>query len=391
MSESTSPQSRHGTEHAPGLHRVVDHSVSIDRARLLIERVPVALLGGVTAAVGTAFVLQADMPAIGLWSWVAAVVVVHLVRLVLSRKASAPGVLEAAPLRWLTWMRVSVFAAGAVWAAIPLWLYPTGTNEQWFIALVLSTVAGAGTSALAVDATSAMVFILPVGVPTIARLLLSGNSPLHMAGMLAAVYLVYLLFAAWQMQKLFRDLTVLRTRATHQVLVDHLTGLPNRIGLNIELERALAHAQRTSDVVAVGYIDLDDFKQVNDRHGHAAGDALLQELARRWHQELRAAERIARLGGDEFVIVIEDLNPDALEAQIQAVATRIHRAVETTFSVTGAAVAQVGMTMGVACYPAGGVDADMLLRQADAAMYHNKQRKSVRAQWWSVSQSASPR
>ncbi|MGA8009446.1 MAG: diguanylate cyclase, partial [Thiomonas sp.] len=76
---------------------------------------------------------------------------------------------------------------------------------------------------------------------------------------------------------------------------------------------------------------------------------------------------------------------------IQAVATRIHRAVETTFSVTGAAVAQVGMTMGVACYPAGGVDADMLLRQADAAMYHNKQLKSVRAQWWSVSQSASPR
>jgi diguanylate cyclase (GGDEF)-like protein len=349
-------------EHAPALHGVVDQSVSIDRARLLIERVPVALLGGATAAVGTAFVLQADMPAIGLWSWVAAVVVVHLVRLVLSRKASAPGILEAAPLRWLTRMRVSVFAAGAVWAAIPLWLYPTGTNEQWFIALVLSAVAGAGMTGLAVDAASAMLFILPIGVPIIARLLLSGNPPLHMVGMLAAVYLVYLLFAAWQMQKLFRDLTVLRTRATHQVLVDHLTGLPNRIGLNIELERALAHAQRTGDVVAVGYIDLDDFKQVNDRHGHAAGDALLQELARRWRQELRAAERIARLGGDEFVIVIEDLNPDALEAQIQAVATRIHRAVETTFSVTGAAVAQVGMTMGVACYPAGGVDADMLLR-----------------------------
>lgn len=228
MTESTSHQAEHGTEHAPALHGVVDQSVSIDRARLLIERVPVALLGGATAAVGTAFVLQADMPAIGLWSWVAAVVVVHLVRLVLSRKASAPGVLEAAPLRWLTWMRMSVFAAGAVWAAIPLWLYPTGTNEQWFIALVLSAVAGAGTSALAVDATSAMVFILPVGVPTIARLLLSGNPPLHMAGMLAAVYLVYLLFAAWQMQKLFRDLTVLRTRATHQVLVDHLTGLPTR-------------------------------------------------------------------------------------------------------------------------------------------------------------------
>ena len=386
------PQSSRPETTAPSLPQdVVDLSMTIDRARLLLDSAPAALLGAMAAAVGTASVLQAHQSPEALWVWVAVVLVVHLLRLAVSHRASQKGALERAPQRWLFRLRLSVFAAGAVWAAIPLWLYPADASAQWFATLVLSAVAGAGVATLAMDTASTMLFILPFAVPVIARLVLADLPLLQMAGVLSAFYAIYLFSASRQMQKVFRELILLRAQAANQARVDPLTGLPNRVGLHLDLERALARSQRTGSVVAVGYIDLDDFKQVNDRHGHAAGDALLLQLAQRWRQVLRASESIARLGGDEFVILIEDLDADRLQAQIEAVATRIHRAVELPFAVTGAhAPARVGMTMGVACFPDHGETPDMLLRQADAAMYQCKQRKTARATWWQVSERSAP-
>lgn len=369
----------------------VDLSMTIDRARLLLDRAPLVFLGAMTAAVGMASVLQSHQSPEALWAWVMVVLGVHLLRLAVSYLASQKGVLERAPQRWLFRLRLSVFAAGAVWAPIPLWLYPAAAPAQWFATLVLSAVAGAGMATLAMDTASAMLFILPFAVPVIARLVLADLPLLQMAGVLSAFYAIYLFSASWQMQKMFRELTLLRAQAANQARVDHLTGLPNRVGLRLDLERALARSQRAGSIVAVGYIDLDDFKQVNDRHGHAAGDALLQQLAQRWRQELRASESIARLGGDEFVILIEDLDAEVRQAQIEAVAMRIHRAVEMPFAVTGThAPARVGMTMGVACFPDHGETPDMLLRQADAAMYQSKQRKTTRAQWWQFSERSEP-
>ena len=151
----------------------VDLSMTIDRARLLLDSAPAALLGAMAAAVGTASVLQAHQSPEALWVWVAAVLVVHLLRLAVSYRASQKGALERAPQLWLFRLRLSVFAAGAVWAPIPLWLYPAAAPAQWFATLVLSAVAGAGMATLAMDTASAMLFILPFAVPVIARLVLA--------------------------------------------------------------------------------------------------------------------------------------------------------------------------------------------------------------------------
>ncbi len=166
--------------------------------------------------------------------------------------------------------------------------------------------------------------------------------------------------------------------------VDPLTGLPNRRALELNLERAIARATRIGAAVAVGMIDLDDFKPVNDRWGHDVGDALLRKLGDRLAALVRASDMIARLGGDEFVVVIEDLDIDHAGAQLRVILNRLHQAVESAFDLGGGRTATVGMSMGLALAPADGTSADTLLRLADGAMYQIKARKGTRSQWWTL-------
>ena len=165
---------------------------------------------------------------------------------------------------------------------------------------------------------------------------------------------------------------------------DPLTGLPNRLALEEYLPPAIARARRRGTSLALGVIDLDDFKPVNDRLGHDAGDELLRELSRRLREWLRESDFIARLGGDEFVVVLEDLEGAQELPQLSAALRHLHRAVETPFDVSGATPASVDMTMGLALFPLDGEEADALLRQADAAMYQAKQSKRTRTQWWRI-------
>ncbi|MDE2478826.1 MAG: EAL domain-containing protein [Betaproteobacteria bacterium] len=163
---------------------------------------------------------------------------------------------------------------------------------------------------------------------------------------------------------------------------DPLTGLPNRRALDFHLERSVARAVRMGTALAVGLIDLDDFKPVNDRWGHEIGDALLRQLGERLRALARASDMVARLGGDEFVLVIEDLEPDHAEQQLAGILARVHEAVERPFQLGAGRSATLGMSMGVALGPADGASADALLRLADAAMYRIKVRKAARTQWW---------
>lgn len=148
---------------------------------------------------------------------------------------------------------------------------------------------------------------------------------------------------------------------------DSLTGLPNRKLLQDRLESALARAQRHARTLLVAMVDLDDFKQVNDQHGHAAGDAVLCETARRLVQTLRAADTVARLGGDEFVLVIEDIDG----AGPEQVAQRLLAAFSAGFEVEGLRLQQ-HLSIGMVPVDPATDDADRLLRRADAAMYRAK-------------------
>ncbi len=168
----------------------------------------------------------------------------------------------------------------------------------------------------------------------------------------------------------------------HLSQIDPLTGLPNRRALEFNLERAVARAQHAGAAIAVGLIDLDDFKPVNDRWGHDVGDSLLQQLGERLRALSRSTDMIARLGGDEFVLVIEDLELEYAQAQLEFILERMHQAVETPFDLGEGRSASVGMSMGIAVAPDDGASAEALLRLADAAMYRIKSRKATRAHWW---------
>ena len=170
-------------------------------------------------------------------------------------------------------------------------------------------------------------------------------------------------------------------RLRHAALHDALTGLPNRLALTQHLNSAIARAMRHGRSLAVGMMDLNDFKPVNDTWGHIAGDRLLVEVARRLAGLLRAQDFLARMGGDEFVVVIEDLDARRPLHSVGAALKRLHRAVEQPFDIDSIPPVSIGLSAGIALCPDDGSDADALLRQADAAMYLTKQYKSE-GRWW---------
>lgn len=148
---------------------------------------------------------------------------------------------------------------------------------------------------------------------------------------------------------------------------DHLTELPNR-GYFIErLQQAIRQASRDKEQVAVLFLDLDRFKEVNDSHGHEAGDAVLREMARRFREVLRQNELLARIGGDEFAIVAS--NSDIASAQ--RIATRLGKAVATPIACAETSF-QLGVSIGISIFPANAQTAEELLRTADIAMYQAK-------------------
>jgi diguanylate cyclase (GGDEF)-like protein len=153
---------------------------------------------------------------------------------------------------------------------------------------------------------------------------------------------------------------------------DTLTGLPNRRQFDECLLQALARNQRDCGALALLFLDIDHFKSINDSHGHAVGDAVLQEFAQRLQRSVRSMDMVARLAGDEFVIVVEGLvAPDDLAAQ--AVARKVLQAMAAPMAMAGGLVLPVGTSIGVALLPSGARGTPQALMQcADQALYQAK-------------------
>jgi diguanylate cyclase (GGDEF)-like protein/PAS domain S-box-containing protein len=159
-------------------------------------------------------------------------------------------------------------------------------------------------------------------------------------------------------------------RIRHEADTDELTGLANRRALQRMLTAALTRAEAHELVVGVLMIDLDGFKADNDRHGHAAGDAALREVAARLRRSVRERDLVARAGGDEFVVVLADLSAD--ESAAQDAAERVRAAFVAPLELAGAQ-AVLHAAVGVACFPVDGTGLDELLAAADRDMYARKQ------------------
>ncbi len=169
---------------------------------------------------------------------------------------------------------------------------------------------------------------------------------------------------------IFSDISVVKESqrkveflATH----DELTGLPNRALFLDRLRQAIAHAERGVDTFAVLFIDLDNFKVINDSMGHAAGDDLLKEIAARLRDCVRGSDTVARFGGDEFALLIEE----ATVAEAEMTAQRIADAMLRPHPI-GRQNVYPGASIGICLYPNDGLDPETLLKNADSAMYQAK-------------------
>ena len=162
----------------------------------------------------------------------------------------------------------------------------------------------------------------------------------------------------------------LEASLVHRSLHDPLTGLPNRILFRDRLRHALERGHRERTATCVLGIDLDGFKEINDRYGHPVGDAVLVAFAERLTSVLRASDTAARVGGDEFSIVCENTEP----ADAEVLAERLRVAVTEPLSLSGTSVS-VGISIGIGSAPGGDEPGDVyerVVREADDAMYANK-------------------
>lgn len=156
----------------------------------------------------------------------------------------------------------------------------------------------------------------------------------------------------------------------YEARYDSLTGLPNRRVFNEMLPAAIARADRGGKPLAILFLDLDGFKQVNDQMGHDAGDTLLREVAQRLQASVRQTDTVARIAGDEFIVLLENLSHNGQDSQHTA--EKILKQLSIPFKLEGEQVT-IGTSIGIACYiPDSGHSPDTLVKAADQAMYESK-------------------
>lgn len=159
----------------------------------------------------------------------------------------------------------------------------------------------------------------------------------------------------------------------HLAYHDHLTGLPNRLQFRDRLNLALAQAKSNNEMLAVVFVDLDRFKEINDTLGHVRGDEVLKEVAQRLRRVLRQSDAVARLGGDEFILLLPCIKN---KESVTVVTEKIIAAIEEPLPLAGEEYS-ISASIGVALFPDAAMDIDDLLQKADQNMYQAKQSKQA--------------
>jgi diguanylate cyclase (GGDEF)-like protein/PAS domain S-box-containing protein len=193
-----------------------------------------------------------------------------------------------------------------------------------------------------------------------------------------------MLVRAWGTQRDITEKRVTEQQMKHQALHDALTGLPNRKALEERLDLAINMARRHQQKVAVMFLDLDRFKNVNDTLGHLVGDILLKEVASRFTSCLRQEDTVARLGGDEFIVLLPEL--DSTKDAVK-VAEKLLKCMESPI-VIGQNTLHISTSIGIAVYPTDGQDPQMLLKNADTALFRAKEAGRNRMQLYNQGMNA---
>jgi diguanylate cyclase (GGDEF)-like protein len=258
---------------------------------------------------------------------------------------------------------------GSLWAAMPLLLFADASaSERLIITCLCAGMLGGGAFAFASIPVAAIAFTGPIFIASALVIARYGDEAFYLVALMMIVYTCIVLRGAFvQALKLNRH-HVEQIEAEREARKDALTHLPNRAAFQEFVESEFSRLARTGETFALLYLDLNDFKPVNDKMGHAAGDALLVQFADRLRATQRGTDFAARLGGDEFALIAPNVR-NANEAW--AIADRIIRAIDVPFKINDTLL-KSSVTIGIALAPHDGADFDTLLKNADTALYSAK-------------------
>ena len=282
------------------------------------------------------------------------------------RKPITPQTVSARSIR-----RVSrnALLLGSLWATLPLFFFiGASAVGQLIITCLCAGLLAAGAIAFASLPITAIAFTSPIFIASAIVIARSGDQAYSLVAVLLVAYVCLLmrgvLFHTLQLVSRVSD----QSSAEEQAHTDSLTQLPNRISFRKALDSALSCPKNVGEQIAVLYLDLDDFKSVNDKLGHAEGDELLAQVAERLKAHARTSDTLARLSGDEFAILVRDIK-NAEEAL--ALAERVLEAFRLPFVIDGLDIYNA-VSIGIAMAPATSVSSALLLKNADTALYRAK-------------------
>lgn len=218
-----------------------------------------------------------------------------------------------------------------------------------------------------------LMMLLSLG-PFVPAVIIAGQPTLYVVLLQVPLYLAAMSAAAFTLSKMLVATMRGELENAHRAKHDALTGLSNRVGLAAAVDANLKSGSPQGGELAVFFLDLDNFKLVNDTHGHAAGDRLLKLVADRLRQSLRVTDVAARIGGDEFVVLARGLTSELATELSQ----RLTNAISAPYDLGGGLRATIGVSVGVALVPEHGADAEALLAVADEALYEVKSRRRVK-------------
>ena len=245
-------------------------------------------------------------------------------------------------------------------------------SGDWVIATVACTSAAAMVGGIcfrhfSAPRLAATMILLSLG-PSIPGALLAGQPLIYIVFLQVPLYLAAMTAAAYKLNKMLIATMRAERENDHRARHDALTGLSNRRGLVDAVEAGLGAADGDGKALALLFLDLDDFKSVNDTFGHVGGDRLLKMVAERLQRVLSAGDLAARIGGDEFVVLAAGLSHE----QASAMGQRLIDALVPAYTLGDGMTATIGVSVGIAMAPEHGRDPALLLAVADAALYEAK-------------------
>jgi diguanylate cyclase len=261
---------------------------------------------------------------------------------------------------------------GALWASLPLLFFADASaGGQIVIACLCAGMLGGGAFAFASIPPAAITFTGPIVFGSAIAIGRSGEPAYLLVALLMVSYILALLRVVFVHAAQIARRVAEQVRAERRVRRDELTDLPNRLAFHEGLESAFARLDHLHKQFAVLYVDLDDFKNVNDKLGHATGDKLLVQVGHRLRACARDVDLVARLSGDEFAVIVADTMETGVAL---GVASRIVSALDAAFQIDGIEMFTAAC-VGIALAPGDGASPDRLLKNADEALYSAKHGK----------------